>query len=156
MDSFFDVITGDITGPISPDDDAYATNVANPSTKIFFTFDESNWIAEDGGIRVMRWTVPVADMSGDHYVRVRGTNLPQGTPFETDADGNPLSDNLADNIPCPYGSTSDVFDPAVCPDHLPINAEGIRVLGFDVEAWADLWFYANPIYINVRESGRRT
>ena len=151
-----DVITGDITGPISPDDDAYTTNNANPSTKIFFTFDESNWIAEDGGIRVMRWTVPVADMSGDHYVRVRGTNLPQGTPFETDADGNPLSDNLADNIPCPYGSTSDVFDPAVCPDHLPINAEGIRVLGFDVESWADLWFYANPIYINVRESGRRT
>lgn len=146
-----DIITGDITGEISPDDPEYKSNNSNPSTKIFFTFDESNWIEDDGGIRIMRWTVPVSEMSGDHYVRVRGTNMPQGTPNETDADGNPLSDNLADNIPCPYVSDSETFDPAACPAHLPENESGVRVLGFDVESWADLWFYANPIYIGFRQ-----
>lgn len=71
-----------------------------------------------------------------HYLRLRGTNIPAGTPNETDPDGNPLFDSLAGNIPCPD-----------CPDH----TDG--VVDYDVEAWADLWFYSNPIFIERGEKG---
>ena len=50
--------------------------------------------------------------------------------------GNPLPDNLSDNSPC---------DDAACPPH--ING----TLDMDVEAWADLWFYSNPIFIEIEE-----
>jgi hypothetical protein len=152
-----DVITGDITGVIEPEDAAYTTNNSNPTTQLFFTWDESNWTEGDNGKRVMEWTVPVSEMSGDHYVRIRGTNMPQGTPFETDAEGNPLSDNLASNIPCLVesdGEDPDGFDENACPDHLPTNDDGQKVLSFDVEAWTDLWFYANPIFIDVLGDSR--
>ena len=81
-------------------------------------------------------------------------------PFETDASGNPLSDvytNANDTtrlaIPCTIAhSASSQFDG--CPDHLatatgasPIT--GQRAVSFDVAAWADLWFYGNPIYVEV-------
>jgi hypothetical protein len=32
----------------------------------------------------------------DMYFRLRGTNLPAGVPFETDAEGNPLADSEAE------------------------------------------------------------
>lgn len=105
------------------------------------------------------------EVEGSFYVRLRGTNLPQGTPFETDVDGNPLADNLADNIPCPFELAEGedttrapngeeerrVPEVAACPDHLPVNEKlGVKVVDADVEAWADLWFYANPIFIDVQ------
>ncbi|MEO0412265.1 MAG: hypothetical protein AAF221_10560 [Pseudomonadota bacterium] len=155
-----DVITGDITGEILPGTPEYTSNVSNPTTKIFATFDEGNWEA-DGTRRIMEWTVPVAEMSGDHYVRLRGTNIPQGTPFETDADGNPLSDNESGFIPCLEEGPGDEdgFDEFACPDHLFVTDEddldgrdpNIRWISNDVEAWAELWFYANPIWVNVLE-----
>ncbi len=54
---------------------------------------------------------------------LRGTNLAVNTASETDAAGNPLSDFLAT-------------------DNLDLD-------GAD-EAWADLWFYSNPIFVYVR------
>jgi hypothetical protein len=38
-----------------------------------------------------------------------------------------------------------------CPNHLPV-VNGQRMVGFDVAAWADLWFYSNPIFIEVKGS----
>ena len=32
-----------------------------------------------------------------------------------------------------------------CPNHLP-KVSGQKYVAFDVAAWADLWFYSNPIY----------
>jgi len=36
-----------------------------------------------------------------------------------------------------------------CPNHLGVDASGQRMVSFDVAAWADLWFYSNPIFIEV-------
>ena len=62
----------------------------------------------------MKWKVKVHNMVNSSvngaegmYIRVRGTNLPQGTPNETDADGNPLRDDLSENIPCPFVSSGE-------------------------------------------------
>ena len=38
-----------------------------------------------------------------------------------------------------------------CPNHLPV-VNGQRMVGFDVAAWADLWFYSNPVFIEVANS----
>ena len=100
------------------------------------------------------------------YVRVRGSNLPASVPFETDADGNPLADvytNANDatmlRIPCStVHSVSSQFDG--CPDHLATATSaaggatlnpiaGRKAVSYDVAAWADLWFYSNPIYVEV-------
>ena len=56
------------------------------------------------------------------YFRLRGTNLAPNTPYETDAQGNPLPDTLAT-------------------EHLGLDGPE--------EAWADLWFYSNPIFVRV-------
>ncbi|MGF1455087.1 MAG: hypothetical protein ACFB6R_06875 [Alphaproteobacteria bacterium] len=148
-----DVIVGDVTGEITPDQPEYTTNVSNPTARLFFTFDESNWVEEEGGVRVLRWMVPVNAMAKDSYVRFRATNMPQGTPNETDAEGNPLLDLLADNIPCPFVNPNpdEGFDPAFCPDHMLTNENGELFITADVEAWADLWVYGNPIFIDVVE-----
>ncbi len=146
-----DIITGDVTGEITPDMPEYTTNNSNPSTQIFFTFDETNWVEEEGGVRIMTWSVPVADMDGDSYVRFRGTNIPQGTPNEQDADGNPLFDGASDNIVCPFENpeSDGLFNPNFCPDHLPV-IDGTKRISFGLEAWTDLWVMGNPIFIQVK------
>jgi hypothetical protein len=100
------------------------------------------------------------------YVRLRGTNMPVSTPNETDASGNPLSDfftnaqvpaNLA--IPCTTSGTVPgvaTRSPVTglitaCPSHLPVKS-GVPYVAYDVAAWADLWFYSNPIYIELATS----
>jgi hypothetical protein len=89
-------------------------------------------------------------------------------PFETDANGNPLADlytNANDTtklrIACttPHSANSQ-FDG--CPDHLAtatstINTTdnpiaGQKAVSFDIAAWSDLWFYSNPIYVEVNGS----
>lgn len=64
---------------------------------------------------------PIEHPVTNSYFRIRGTNHRVGTPFETDRSGNPLPDSLAVNL--------DLDGPA--------------------EAWADLWFYSNPVFVNV-------
>jgi hypothetical protein len=110
---------------------------------------------------VMTFRIPA--VTATQYVRLRGTALPPSVPFETDANGNPLADlftNANDttklSIPCtiPHSANSQ-FDG--CPDHLATATgsspiAGQRAVSFDVAAWADVWFYANPIYIEVSGS----
>ena len=101
-------------------------------------------------------------------------------PFETDANGNPLPDvwtnatainptvpNGSDGIPAnnflrilctvvgsniPDGATT-YTGTAIdgCPAHLPV-INGQKYVAYDVAAWSDLWFYSNPIYIEVKGS----
>jgi hypothetical protein len=35
-----------------------------------------------------------------------------------------------------------------CPNHLP-TVNGKKYVAYDVAAWSDLWFYSNPIYVQV-------
>jgi len=125
---------------------------ASPWTRVTSPFDGTPFL-------VMTFRIPA--VAASQYVRLRGTNMPPAVPFETDADGNPLADlftNTTDTtmlrIPCAVAhSATSQFDG--CPDHLatatgatnPIN--GQRAVSFDVAAWSDLWFYSNPVYIEV-------
>ena len=130
----------------------------NTSAAVVKTWNSSTWTSIGSDMMKMTFRIPAVTTS--RYVRLRGTNLPAGVPYETDANGNPLSDiytNVNDRkmlrIPCTStGSTE--FDH--CPSHLttatagPIS--GTKAVGYDVAAWADLWFYSNPIYVEVAGS----
>jgi hypothetical protein len=103
----------------------------------------------------MSFRIPAVQAS--QYVRLRGSNLPAAVPYETDASGNPLADiytNANDSamlrIPCNTVGTvlsGDAING--CPAHLASLVSGQKGVSYDVAAWADLWFYSNPIYVQV-------
>lgn len=135
-------------------------------------FNQSNWATDpaDRDFKVMSFRIPAVQQS--QYVRLRGSNLPRSTPWETDADGNPLPDlytnqtaytgSLANanlkilcsatgtNVP----ATATLYTGAGidgCPGHLPV-VNGQKYVAYDVAAWSDLWFYSNPIFVEVAGS----
>jgi hypothetical protein len=152
----------------------------NESAAVIKTFDKASWSTIPGLREYKRMTFRLKDVTASQYLRLRGTNLPPSVPYETDASGNPLSDlwtntgeiafknqsgiefptNAMLRIPCKTVG-SNVPDNAVvytgvdqpkidgCPNHLPV-VNGQRMVGFDVAAWSDLWFYSNPIFIEVK------
>ncbi|MGH8516137.1 MAG: hypothetical protein ACREUE_01625 [Panacagrimonas sp.] len=136
---------------------AAAKNTSTAVIRSFSAEGDAAWKPVKGYL-TMTYRIPA--VSESQYVRLRGTNLPAAVPFETDADGNPLADvytNAIDpnrlTIPCTTAHSADSqFDG--CPDHLETAGVGSPIAGqkavsFDVAAWADLWFYSNPIYIEV-------
>jgi hypothetical protein len=135
-----DFIRGQISGVIPPGDPKY-THGTNPSAALYATFNKTKWQKRANKL-TMSFVIP--NIQSNQYVRVRGTNLPAGTPNETDAAGNPLSDLPQSVIPCV----------AECPAHMQTDANGNKVSSFDVAAWADLWFYTNPIFIRVQGTER--
>lgn len=137
----------------------------NTSAAVIKTFNNSGWtpvVAGDGST-YLKMTYRIPAVTASQYVRLRGTNMPAAVPFETDGNGNPLADiytNAASlallKIPCTVAhSASSQFDG--CPDHLAVfptsspNA-GQKAVSYDVAAWSDLWFYSNPIYVEVAGS----
>jgi hypothetical protein len=148
----------------------------NESAKVVRVFDKTSWKTE-GEYRVMSFRIPQVEKS--QYVRLRGSNLPAAVPFETDATGNPLSDNWTNDAPVRFKNSgavefarssqlripckavgANVPDNGVvytgagidgCPNHLPV-VNGQKMVAFDVAAWADLWFYSNPIFVEVAGS----
>lgn len=143
-----DLIGGKVTGYRDPADRAaYAGQINTPaatntSTALMATFNAATWKSLPGGWKRMSYRI--SGVAASQYVRLRGTNLPPATPLETDSQGNPLLDPLAKVIACAD---------AACPDHLPV-VDGQRRLDRDVMAWADLWFYSNPIFIEVKGATR--
>ncbi|MGB3209326.1 MAG: hypothetical protein WBB19_01340 [Desulforhopalus sp.] len=114
-----DLIAGKLGGLINPTSPDY-TKATNETTEIIATFTADDWKTDRAGYHII--THRVKDLDTGMYFRLRGTNLAVDTPFETDAEGNPLSDFLAtDNL----------------------GLDGAE------EAWADLWFYSNPIFVFV-------
>ena len=131
----------------------FSGNGASPWTRVTSQFDGTTFLT-------MTFRIPA--VAASQYVRLRGSNLPPAVPFETDADGNPLPDlftNARDTtmlrIACTVThSATSQFDG--CPDHLATATggasnpiDGQRAVSFDVAAWSDLWFYSNPVYIEV-------
>lgn len=120
-----DLIAGDITGPVPPNlpdgspNPAYSEDT-NESTRVVATFTEKDWEKGCDGWNTIVYHVKRVDRS--MYFRLRGTNIPPATPYETDEDGNPLADSLAQNL----------------------GLDGAE------EAWSDLWFYSNPIFVYVK------
>lgn len=153
----------------NPNMDNVPAGAKNTTAAVVRTFDNGNWKRADGQFKVMTFRIPHVNSS--QYVRLRGSNLPASVPFETDPDGNPLPD-LATNagrvnptvnggtdgmpananlhIPCASVGTDDFNG---CPSHLPV-VNGQKMVAFDVAAWSDLWFYSNPIYIEVKGGTR--
>ena len=143
----------------------------NMSAAVVKTFNSSTWTSAGGDFLKMTYRIPAVTAS--QYVRLRGTNLPASVPFETDAGGNPLrdletnsgavnptvpggTDGIPENfflkIPCMTVGTTDFNG---CPAHLPTKTLGSftgKFVAYDVAAWADLWFYSNPIYVQVQGS----
>ena len=172
-----DVIRGMVTGYKTPGSAEYAgawpdTWLANPdlatvpaaaknlSAAVIQTFNGvpgTGWTSAGGDFLKMSFRIPA--VSASQYVRLRGTNMPPAVPFETDANGNPLADiftNASDptklTIPCTAIGTvleGDAIDG--CPAHME-TVGGQKYVSFDVAAWADLWFYSNPIYVEVAGS----
>ena len=141
----------------------------NTSAAVIKTFNGnglSQWTAFNSsvdGTQFLKMTYRIPAVSASQYVRLRGTNLPPSVPYETDADGNPLADvytNQNDTtmlrIPCTATGTTQ-YDG--CPSHLPTATSpvsgpanpiaGQKAVAYDVAAWADLWTYSNPIYVEV-------
>ena len=136
----------------------------NTSAAVIKTFNKTpgtGWTSAGGDFLKMTFRIPAVNAS--QYVRLRGTNMPPAVPFETDANGNPLADLFTNGgntdklrIPC-TAIGNNQFDG--CPAHLatatspvsgtPNPIAGQKAVSFDVAAWSDLWFYSNPIYIQV-------
>jgi len=132
------------------------------------------------GTQFLKMTFRIPAVAASQYVRLRGTNMPAAVPYETDANGNPLADFYTNaqtaanlRIPCntvgtnvpangvSWTAASGLIDG--CPAHLakapaaittasgPVAA-GQKMVSYDVAAWSDLWFYSNPIYVEVSGS----
>ena len=136
-----DLIAGSITGSVAKSaEDVVATDYGT-DTKVIATFTRRGGVDKDGYMTYVSNFKPDRSM----FIRLRGTNLPAGVPHETDEAGNPLADSEAsDNI---YA----VMNPADLEAKL---FEGVNIttnskLDEVAEAYADLWFYSNPIYIEV-------
>jgi hypothetical protein len=125
-----DVIRGDVTGLIPASDPAYTTSATNPSTKVVKTFAKANWKVVNGW-KVMSFTTTATK---DMYFRLRGTDWAKSTPTQTDAKGNPLVD-WKDYVDYPNPADGGL---TMLHGNTPDNA------------WADLWFYANPVFVNVK------
>lgn len=138
----------------------------NTTAAVLRTFNESSWkpVAGNADYKAMTFRIPAVTAS--QYLRLRGSNLPASVPYETDANGNPLADvytNAGDTsrltIPCQVagvnvpGNGGTYTGTAIdgCPNHLPTVA-GQKYVAYDVAAWADLWFYSNPIFVEVAGS----
>jgi hypothetical protein len=148
-----DVIGGNVTGYVSPGAANYtgllgSAAATNTSTSIKKVFNSLSWTASaDGKILTMSYKVPA--VAASQYFRLRGTNLPPSTPSETDDKGNPLLDFIA----TPADQTIAGLikcDDVLCPAHMrTVSGNAQKYSSFDVAAWADLWFYSNPVFVEV-------
>jgi hypothetical protein len=149
-----DLITGNITGVIAPGAPGYAVPnaagtageavVYNRSAKIAKQIATTSMNATENRDGSTRFTFTTRLVAGQtpFYIRSRGTNLPAGLPNATDGEGNPLLDRNNTNVVC--------ADPA-CPTHLGKLDNTLRVTN-DVQAWSNVWFYANPIFVRPKNS----
>jgi len=141
-----DVITSTITGDVKTtaaviEDTNYGTDA-----HVEKTFVRHGGKDKNGYMTYVMEIKPENSM----FIRLRGTNLPANVPSETDEAGNPVLDSLAvTNI---YGS----MDNATLATQLLPGFEITKnsSLKYVAAAYADLWFYSNPIYIEV-EGGQQ-
>jgi hypothetical protein len=141
----------------------------NTSAGILRTYNGATWSSVHSDKQLKRMTFRLRAVKDSQYLRLRGSNLPASVDFETDADGNPLADlwtNAAGLNPSVPGGTDGVPAGANlripcnsvgttefngCPSHLA-TVNGQKYSSYDVAAWSDLWFYSNPIFIEVDRS----
>ncbi|KKO55078.1 S-layer protein [Paenibacillus sp. DMB20] len=116
-----DLIAGDVTGKAKPGTAAYSKNT-NDSTKVLKRFTSKDWKSDKDGYNVITYRTKAAK---DQYFRLRGTNLGVNVEGET-KNGEPLVDPKTD-----------------------IEDNETRFAEINERNYKDLWFYSNPIFINV-------
>jgi hypothetical protein len=148
----------------NPDMNTVPAGAKNTSAGILKTFGNGTWTS-DGEYKVASFRL--SGVKASQYLRLRGSNLPASVPYETDANGNPLADiytNASDasklRIPCTTQMTTTIPANTVytgtsidgCPAHLARfpAVTGQQYVSYDVAAWSDLWFYSNPVFIEVK------
>jgi hypothetical protein len=149
-----DLITGQINGVIRPGHPGYAVPnssgvageaiVYNPTAAISQQVHANKMRSDrrkDGSTRLTFTTTFTAGHTPS-YIRARGTNIPVATPNVTDSAGNPLLDVNNALVSC---------TDAACPTHLA-SVNGVKKVTFDVQAYSNVWFYANPIFIRPERS----
>ena len=144
-----DLITGQITGVIPPGGAGYAMPnaggvpgaaiVYNPTTAISQQIRATNMRSnrQKDGSTHLTFTTTFTAGNTPSYIRARGTNIPVATPNVTDSAGNPLLDVNNALVSC---------TDAACPSHLA-TVGGVKKVTYDVQAYSNVWFYANPIFI---------
>ncbi|HSI56220.1 MAG TPA: hypothetical protein VLA16_01605 [Ideonella sp.] len=152
---------------------AAAKNTTAATLRTFSGAGANRWTSVAStvdGTPFLKMSYRIPAVSTSQFVRLRGSNLPAAVPFETDASGNPLADvftNAGDTtrltIPCTTAGTNVPSSSVVwtqeqgaidgCPNHLAV-VNGQKMVSYDVAAWSDLWFYSNPIYIEVSGAQR--
>jgi hypothetical protein len=118
---------------------AGAAIVYNPTTAISQQIHANNMRSKrlrDGSTE-LTFTTTFTAGNTPSYIRARGTNIPVATPNVSDTAGNPLLDVTNALVSC--------TDPA-CPTHLA-TVNGVKKVTYDVQAYSNVWFYANPIFI---------
>jgi hypothetical protein len=128
-----DLIEGNVGRRIAPASAAYANSASNASAHVVESFGRPRMRAIKGWEVMTVAFVPKANM----YFRLRGTNLPPDTPNQTDSAGNPLVDTLT-------------YKTVANPDPSSAAAVPTVTINTPAQAWADLWFYSNPIFIRVK------
>lgn len=125
-------IRGTVHGKIAPADFEEYSNPLAPET----TFLAQSFTAADWGFSSVKRMTYVFRATEDGYIRAVGSNIPAGTPNASTLEGLPTISSQRDNIPC---------DDALCPPH--VNG----ILDYDLEAWAEVFVYTNPIFWEVKE-----
>lgn len=123
-----DLIAGEVTGFVPSDSPDY-TKAVNETTRVIITFTSKDWEMDEDG-----WYTLVYHMKNTEknmYFRLRGTNVAPNTLCETDSDGNPLIDRADAELNPNCEAFFTAHDKAD-------------------EAWRDLWFYSNPIFVTVQ------
>ncbi|MCD9025216.1 S-layer protein [Cohnella silvisoli] len=118
-----DLISGDVTGKITPGTDAYSKST-NDTTKVVKRFTAKDWKMDSQGFYVINYSVKA---SRDQYFRLRGTNLGVTVEGET-LNGEPLMDTKTD-----------------------IADNETRFTEINKRNYKDLWFYSNPIFVSVSD-----
>jgi hypothetical protein len=144
-----DLITGQITGVVAPGSPGYAVPnasgvpgaaiVYNPSAAISQQINATSMRSDrlrDGSTH-LTFTTNFTAGNTPSYIRARGTNIPVATPNVTDSAGNPLLDVNNALVSC---------TDAACPSHLA-TVGGLKKVTYDVQAYSNAWFYANPIFV---------
>jgi hypothetical protein len=118
-----DLISGDVTGKAVPGTDAYNKNT-NDTTEVVKRFTSEDWKTDRDGYNVITYKVKA---SKDQYFRLRGTNLGINVPGET-SNGEPLIDPVTN-----------------------IEDNETRFAEINKRNYQDLWFYSNPIFVDVKD-----